>query len=200
MPALTSYSKSHDKDEYDHKARNSNGFYDHTPPERIKKQIGEKLWNKYFKVTAIRNPWDLVVSSYFWELNKKVSLKDYFKVVNLKALIFDYLKDFRKIRRPMNFTSYIKNLPKSYVNTNYYFDSKGKPLANYFIRYENLENDFKKVCKKIGIPAETLLSLKSKTRNSKKHYSVYYTKETRDIVAKIFEKEITYFKYKFEAK
>lgn len=198
MPPLTKYSKTHDRDKYEHHAQNPSGFYDHSPPKRIRKRIGEKTWRSYFKFTAIRNPWDMVVSAYFWELNKKVSFRDYFNVLSLRALFLDYIPDYRKIKRPKDLTSFVINLPKSYINTKYCFYKNGQPLANFYIRFENLEADFKKACKRIDIPADKLLSLKSKTRTSKKHYSAIYTPETRQIVADIFKKEINYFGYQFE--
>lgn len=196
MPPLTRYSKIHDKDQYSIRPRNYKGYYDHLSPDKIRKRIGERIWEKYLKFTVVRNPWDLVVSSYWWEVNKKVSLKDYLSVINLRALL-DYAKDAQKIKRPRNFTVFVKNIPKVYINTNYYFHPNGKPIADLYIRYEKLDSDFKKVCKKLEIPHERLLSLKSKTRKSRKHYSKYYKKGTKKIVADIFKKEIEYFNYIF---
>lgn len=167
-----------------------------SPPQRVAKKIGKKAWQKYFKFTAVRNPWDLVVSSYWWELNKKVTLEDYFKVVNFRALI-DYAKAIGKIKKPKSFEEYVLNLPKVYVNTNYYFNEDNSTIEDFYIRFEHLDRDYKKACKKLGIPYEKLLSLKSKTRKNKKHYSKYYSKKTKAVVADLFRREIEFFKYRF---
>ncbi len=196
MPPLTKFSPFHDKDKYTLTPQNYKGFYDHLSPDKIKKKIGNKIWKEYFKFTVVRNPWDLVVSSYWWEVNKKVSLNDYLRVVNVRGLI-DYAKDFRKIKKPKSFSDFVRSLPKAYINTNYYFETNGKPLADFYIRYENIDSDYKKVCKKLKIPYVKLLHLKSKTRKNKKHYSYYYNKETKKIVADIFKKEIKYFNYRY---
>lgn len=196
-PPLTEYAKEHDKDKYKIKSQNYTGFYDHEPPDRIRKKLGNEIWNSYFKFTAVRNPWDLVVSSYWWELNKKVSIKDYLRVINFKAL-FDYSKAVKKILRPKSFEEYVVNLPQVYINTSFYFEKNGKPIEDYYIRYESLEKDFQRVCKKLKVKPSKLLSLKSKTRKDKKHYSQYYTKKTKDIIAKLFKKEIKFFNYRFE--
>ena len=195
-PPLVSYSATHDRDRYAITPQNYRGYYDHLSPDKIKAKVGEKIWNEYFKFTVVRNPWDLVVSSYFWELNKKVSLKDYFRVINFRALL-DYAKDFKKLKRPSSFASFVKNLPKSYIGTDYYFYPNGKLIANLYLRYENLDSDFKKVCKKLNIPNERLLSLKSRTRKTKRHYSSFYDNETQKIVAEIFKKEVEFFGYRF---
>ncbi|KKU10932.1 MAG: hypothetical protein UX13_C0001G0023 [Candidatus Woesebacteria bacterium GW2011_GWB1_45_5] len=196
-PPLTRYSESHDKDKYTISPQNYKGYYDHLSPLEIKEKTGKKIWSEYFKFTVVRNPWDLVVSSYFWEVNKRVSLTDYLSVLNFKALK-DYARDPQKLflTRPKSFRSFVENLPKAYINTDFYFYPNGKPVENFYIRFENLEKDFKRVCKKLKIPYVKLLSLKSKTRKTK-NYAGFYDKRIREIVADIFKKEIKYFNYRF---
>lgn len=197
FPPLTSYSSAHDKDRYTVIHRNGKGFYDHEPPLRIKEKIGDTIFKNYFKFTVVRNPWDLVVSSYWWEVNKRVVLKDYLRVISLHGLI-DYAKDYRKIKKPKSFSEFVGSLPEGYVNTDYYFYSNGRPIEDYYIRYEKLDSDFKNVCKRLKVPYFPLLSLKSKTRKSKKHFTEYYDSHTQQVVAEKYKREISYFKYKFK--
>jgi len=37
----------------------------HVPASKLKEHIG--CWEEYFKFAFVRNPWDLVVSSYFYQ-------------------------------------------------------------------------------------------------------------------------------------
>ena len=60
--------------------------------------------------------------------------------------------------------------------------------------YENLNEDFKFVCNKIGIP-QVELPYKNKTNHN--YYTEYYNDETRNIVETKYAKDIEYFKYKF---
>ncbi len=46
-------------------------FYNHMPASLLKERLSEKIWNNYSKIAIIRNPFDYMVSSYFWELNTK---------------------------------------------------------------------------------------------------------------------------------
>ena len=41
-------------------------FTQHCSAQRIKKYIGENIWNNYHKFCFERNPWDRVISLYYW--------------------------------------------------------------------------------------------------------------------------------------
>lgn len=41
-------------------------FHPHAPAEDIKSFLGDALWEQYTKVSLIRNPWDYLLSAYYW--------------------------------------------------------------------------------------------------------------------------------------
>ena len=41
-------------------------LYNHVPPKKLKAALGERLWGNLFRVTVVRNPYDVEVSRFFW--------------------------------------------------------------------------------------------------------------------------------------
>ena len=134
--------------------------------------------NKFYSFTFVRNPWDRVVSSYFYDLK--------------------WIKD-----KKLNLLDYVKNRPeiskyhkKAHQREQYQYiiDQSNEPSINYIGKFENLQQDFDVICDKIGIPHS---KLPHKNKSNHKHYTEYYDDETREIVAQKYARDIEYFGYKF---
>jgi hypothetical protein len=202
---ITKFDKSSDEDKYSHPARNYKGFYNHIPPSEIKEKIDKKIWENYYKFTVVRNPWDQAISRFYWD--KIESNKPLSKLITPESIAYNlfrpqaYILVLKKLfnikDKPKSFENFIADFNKEWTNTRYYFGNDGKPLCDFYIRYENLDKDYKKVCKHLDIPYKELPRLKTKLRKETRHYSEYYNEKTRYMVANIFEKEIAFFKYKF---
>jgi len=74
-------------------------------------------------------------------------------------------------------------------------DLNGQIKINFLGRFENLHEDFTKICEKIGFERTRLKKIGA-SRHS--HYSEYYDEETEHIVAEQVKKDIELFGYKFE--
>ena len=126
---------------------------------------------EYFCFTFVRNPWDRLVSKYFWSRLPS-------KGVSFREMIF--LMDDAKMRPRHR----LKHNQSDFINSN----------INCVGRFENLEADFKKICAILNLDAPKLEHL-----NTTKHapYWEYYDAETRNIVATKYKKDIETFGYKF---
>lgn len=206
VTSIRKFDERSDKTSFFIRPRNNDGFYGHMPPDEIRKRVGEKIWNEYFKFTIVRNPYDLMVSRYFWHWSrpeKKLSKELVPRKIKVHMVqpssYIRLLKRFFKLRNK-TFAETMKYFDRQWKNTNYYFDKRGKPICDFYIRYENLDQDYREICKKIKIPYEPLPKIKVKQRRNKRHYSFYYDDKTRKRVSKLFEKELSYFNYGFEQK
>ena len=46
-------------------------FHEHMPASEIKSKINLDVWNKYFKFTVVRNPFNQIVSAFYWHNKSK---------------------------------------------------------------------------------------------------------------------------------
>ena len=161
--------------------------------------LPKKQFDQYFKFTTVRNPFDLLVSSYTMVI-KRIQQKHLHTLKQFGHNVFsfeEYLKN--KIQNYIVGTEpFIStNFSHSMFNSNQIYwikDSQGKINIDYVMKFENLQEDFNVVCDKIGIPQRELPH-KNKTKH--KHYTEYYDDETKQIVAEKYAKDIEYFGYKF---
>mgnify|MGYP001327920279 CR=1 FL=1 len=139
----------------------------------------------YFKFAFVRNPWDKAVSDWIYlqeqaDIKPTEPLKNYLLQEGFFATI-NHLNN--RDGRADHFATQSSFIVE---NENIAVDFVGK--------FENLQEDFKTVCDKLGI-ANPELPHKNKT--NRKHYTEYYDDETRQIVAEKYAKDIEYFGYKF---
>lgn len=142
--------------------------------------------NDYFKFTVIRNPWDRMVS--FYHYHKEKILKN-----NNPTEIWKYLKDltFKKFLKSTKFQKWaLVNNITDFITYN------KKTHIDYYINFENFENDFK-VVKQISGMENKLLEWNKSTHKEYKHY---YNDKSKKIIDFLFKKEIKFFNFKFDEK
>ena len=202
-----------DEDQYAHPGKKWRGYGRHLPLIPVRRRLGRKLWDAYFKFAVTRNPWDLVVSQYHWAIRMDDgnpytgsvgrSLKRFWMNPgrvrkNFRALGASLARTHLKMD-VVTFEFFVRHMLHYYEpNDRFYFDRSGSVGLDFLIRYENLQDDYKVVCARIGIPPSQLLSLKTKSRPERRHYSTYYDDRTREIVAKMYYRQIKHFGYDFE--
>ena len=126
-------------------------------------------WDQYYKFACVRNPWDRLVSLYLSPHKGNSTFDE---------------GEFRDL---------IKNTKKG---TQSVFVTEGDQLAvDFLMRFENLQQDFSTVCEKTGIPA----GLPHVNQSQRKSYQEYYSNKTRDLVYKLYRRDIELFGYEYEA-
>ena len=155
------------------KGKKKKRYYNHINATEIRKSIGDDIWKNYFKFCFERNPWDRVVSFYYW-CNKKEPRQ------TLREFI-DSNKSFRLRKRGYHA-----------------YTIDGTIAVDKICRYENLDEEMKDLTDRLNLPKIPVLPrAKSNIRLDKRHYRKILNDEEKKIIEKMFEKEIRLFGYEF---
>lgn len=151
-----------------------------------------KKFEQYFKFSFVRNPWDRLYSAY--SFLKKGGMIDMDRVWAAEHLASysDFGSFVRGWVNEENIQTWVHFLPQCY----FICDSEGKVMMDFVGRMENMENDFAYVADRLGC---TKNLAKVNTGNNR-HYSTYYDEETREIVRRVYARDIELFGYSFEDK
>jgi len=152
--------------------------------------IIEMNLKNYFTFTFVRNPYDRLVSAFYyikngntgWYYDKQLKRK-----LGLRKLNF---KDFVKTKLTQDTMSKCHFAPVF----GHFVSSDTISKIDFIGRVENLKSDFKIICNKLEI---SNIDIPHKNKSKHKHYTEYYDDETKEIVAKKYAKDIEYFNYKF---
>lgn len=141
------------------------------------------IFNSFFKFAAVRNPWARAVSLYFRREGIPVSER----------------MSFEEFCRHHAYASDTCRKPTLHVNQyDWLCDEEGHNLMDYVYKIENLAQAIPEINER----THNVLQLKEVVRNenpnsASKKYRKMYNDETRQLIAKRFEKDIDMFKYTF---
>jgi len=144
----------------------------HSTLREYRDALGDEQFCSLYKFTCVRNPWDRMVSYYFTPTQSPETWdrKRFREIISKAVSVADYLR---------------------------LDPDEEDPFANvdYIMCFENLVDDFRTVCGRLGISPSTLPRY---NRSSREHYSKYYDDELRELVRMRFAAEIERLGYKFE--
>jgi hypothetical protein len=167
--------------------------FGHSSLEALTKEgiITEEFVAQTFKFCFVRNPWDRLVSLYFYSgLNKTILFED------LCHLLHQY---WDTIIPPLGWYNVAKF---RHPDLQHIDGNQLHPMCAWipddvqFIgRFENLEQDREELFSRLRLPVpERQWKLKSEN----KPFQEYYSKETKDLVAGLYKTDIERFNYSFD--
>lgn len=148
---------------------------------------------KPFSFAFVRNPWDRVVSIFFllngkWT-NKKNEADRKTYVEKYNGNFNDFVLESFNGDNPLIFNQ--QHFKPQYL---YVCDEKGDIAVDFIGKYENIQEDFDKVCDKIGLGKIELIR---ENVSVHKDYREYYNEKTKEIIRKAYQKDIELFDYGF---
>lgn len=157
--------------------RQHTSIFKHVRPLEIRRLISRSKWDRYFKFCFVRNPFDRLVSIYFYHRQGIPATHPLASKLPFEQWIAE------------GGSGSAQRLMSEFV-----CDESGKVIVDFVGRYENLEGDFRTVCKRLGI--EWQLAHLNRSRHA--HYSTYYTDRARREVEHRFARDLEMFDYRFE--
>ena len=148
-------------------------FYNHMPAAEIRAAIDPAIWHGYFKFCVERNPWDRMVSLYYWRCRSepRPSIQEF--------LDSDVPADLKRRGSEI-------------------YTIDGKVVVDHIVRYENLDAELEDIRLRLGIPERLVLPrAKSRFREGGRDYREILGHAERDAIAAMFSEEITRFGYSF---
>jgi hypothetical protein len=157
--------------------------------------ISQDEYDRLFKFSFVRDPFQRLVSEYRY--------RNYFHHRSFRDFVLN------KLPQPGWDDKYRHVMPQYEM----LHDREGRLLVDFVGRFESLQNDFDRVCDKLGIEDSALphrnpsnkksRNLKRRARNflfrngegNKKSYREFYDEETLDAVSRYYRKDIETFGY-----
>ena len=156
-------------------------WYNHMPASEIRALIGDQVWHSYYKFCVVRNPFDKLVS--FWWF-----------VVNRTHDSLYRRADFSVIRSA--FSQWCRHHASEAVDRDKYLID-GQPVMDHFVRYESLVEGIQRACADTGYPFRpaALGQHKADHRIRTWPFHEYYDEPAIAAVEAAFRWELDFFGY-----
>lgn len=144
----------------------------------VSPEISRAQYESYFKFAFVRNTWSRIYSWYAGILRGEQHRRSL--GMDPSCSLFEFVRDILN-SESFNQLSYLKN-------------SKGKIQVDFIGRFEQLQEDFAKVCVEIGMDDPTLPKLLVSGNDP---YTKFYDDKTRKLVYEKFQSEIEFFGFEY---
>lgn len=155
----------------------------HKPWFMVKKLVGCDVWNSYNKFTVERNPWDKVVSEFYWKMSSEPRLRAYSDDKdNFKYFINEVFGKW--YTAPVDWNLYAH---------------EDQLMVDRVLQFSTLATDLVELLDDHGLEASEAMvrNTRMKSGYRKKHYTELYDDNLIDIIANGYKNEIKHFGYKF---
>ena len=125
--------------------------------------------------------------------------KSNYKLLSFEEFVYKFKDTFidKNQEYKANFKEDSPNIVPIWAKTQIeYLSIDGKIIMDDFCKFENLQEDIERICKKINLPYPS--TFPHIRKNEHLHYTELYDEKTKKIVGDIYGEEIELFKYTFK--
>lgn len=150
-------------------------FYNHMSAKEVINNVGQDVWDRYYTFTIERNPWDRVISLYYWMTRSLVGNKPILKQFIMSDDIF------KLIRKGIGL-----------------YTIEERVVVNKIMPYENLQEELDLLANRLRLNSAVVLpQAKSGYRQDKRCYTEVLDQEERRRISVLFKREIDLMGYQF---
>ena len=151
------------------KTRRRLEFFNHAPAKFVRQHVDARVWKTYFKFTVERNPFDKVVSKYYW--------------------------DYRG-EPPLPLDEWIRQGKGSRIHAFDIYSINGKVVVDRILRFEKLKEELDEIARHLGLPEPLQLPrAKGGFRKDRRPYREIMGKESRRELAAVYARELALLDY-----
>lgn len=159
-------------------------------------KLNEDKFKEFFKFTFIRNPFDFMVSTYFYgKIYTNHFMHD--DIINHNMDMQKFIPYYFEVRQQHQ-DEKIRPLGSNKVVTfkDWLLDDSGNEIVDFVGKIENYDLDMKIISEKIGIESYRV-PVVNVNPNRSKNYREYYNETSRKMIEKHFDWELDKYKYTF---
>lgn len=148
-----------------------------------------KKFRRFFKFAFVRNPWDRLVSTYSFLRRGGMGGQDARWSERNMPQYPDFGSFVRGWLNEQNIWSWVHFFPQSH----FVMSADGVVMVDFIGRYERIDQDFEYVARRLGLEVQLPVMNKSNHLDFKSCYD----DETREIVRRVYARDIEAFGYQF---
>ncbi|MGD8175224.1 sulfotransferase family 2 domain-containing protein [Marinimicrobium sp. ARAG 43.8] len=152
--------------------------------------FGRKAFNRFFKFTFVRNPWDRLYSAYQYLKNGGWDDKDRVWAERHWGDITSFEQFVTEWLTPERLSSHLHLRPQSY----FLKDARGRVMVDYLGYFEHLPEDFARIAKHVN-PEARLAHTNASKRGD---YRDVYNRKMIHKVGKLYSEDVDSFGYGFD--
>ena len=148
---------------------------------QIKLEVGDEVFNRYYKFTIVRNPWDKAVSQYCF-MSKRDDLRDF---IGMKS--DDSFKKYLELTKRKKHVQWEPQV--SFLR-----DINGELLIDYIGRFEKLHKCADAIFSHLSIQNQSIPHI---NKSDRKTYQKYYDEESIEMIREMYAEDINVFEYRY---
>ena len=155
----------------------------------IREEVGQKIFEEYYKFAFVRNPYDRCVSQYVYMKGRR----------DLREFIgLDANDSFNRYLSLIQKKEHVQWIPQY----KFIYDDNGRLLVDFVGKLENFREDVYKVLDAINYRRKVLgvntAMIPHLNKGKRRQYWRYYDDEDREMVEALYGKDLEIFGYRFE--